>query len=135
MTGHAATDRLTFEATYYNHKVKNAIGSEDIQALLNACLAAGGTDPNLCAPFSRIASGDPRPPNNLLENLARITTSGVDLKAIWLSEPLPFGRLTGALQATRVNDYKAVDALGLVAQRTVGVEVTDSAIPRWRANA
>jgi iron complex outermembrane receptor protein len=135
MTGRAATDRLTLEATYYNHKVKNAIGAEDIQALLRACLAAGGTDPTLCAPFSRISSGDLRPPQNLLENLAQITTSGVDVKANWLSEPLSFGRLTAALQATRVNDYKSVDALGLVAQRAVGVEVTDSAIPRWRANA
>ena len=135
MAGHAATDHLNFEATYYNHKVKGAIQAEDIQALLNACLAAGGTDPALCAPFTRISSGDLRPPQNFLQNLARITTSGVDLKATWLSEPLSFGHLSASLQATRVNDYKAEDTLGLVAQRKVGVEVTDSAIPRWRANA
>ena len=135
MAGRAATDRLTFEATYYNHKVKNAIGSEDIQALLNACLAAGGTDPTLCSPFSRITSGDLRPPNNLLENLANINTSGIDVKADWLSELFSFGRLTAGLQATRVNDYKAEDRLGIIDQRTVGVEVRDSAIPRWRANA
>jgi iron complex outermembrane receptor protein len=134
MAGRAVTDHLTLEATYYNHKVKSAIGAEDIKALLNACLAAGGTDPNLCAPFSRIASGDLRPPRNLLENLAHITTSGVDVKADWLSEPLSFGHLTAALQATRVNDYKAEDTLGIVDQRSVGVEVRDSAIPRWRAN-
>jgi iron complex outermembrane receptor protein len=135
MAGHAATDRMNFEATYYNHKVKGAIQSEDIQALLNACIAAGGTDPALCAPFSRIASGDLRPPKNFLQNLAQITTSGVDLKATWLSEPLSFGHLSAALQATRVNDYKAEDKLGLVAQRQVGIEVANSAIPRWRANA
>jgi iron complex outermembrane receptor protein len=133
--GHAATDQLNFEATYYHHKVKGAIQSEDIQALLNACLAAGGTDPTLCAPFTRISSGDLRPPKNFLQNLAQITTSGVDLKATWLSEPLSFGRLSAALQATHVNDYKAVDTLGLVDQRQVGVEVRNSAIPRWRANA
>ena len=40
--GTPATDRLNFEATYYNHKIKGAIQAEDIQALLNACLAAGG---------------------------------------------------------------------------------------------
>jgi len=135
MEGHAATDHMNFEATYYNHKVKGAIQSEDIQALLNACVAAGGTDPALCAPFTRISTGDLRPPKNFLQNLAQITTSGVDLKASWLSEPLSFGRLSAALQATQVNDYKAADTLGLVAQRTVGVEVNNSAIPRWRANA
>ncbi len=133
--GHGATERLQFEATYYNHKVKGAIQSEDIQALLNACLAAGGTDLNLCAPFSRISSGDLRPPKNFLQNLARITTSGVDLKANWLSEPLSFGHLAAAVQATRVNDYKAEDILGLVDQRQVGIEVRNSSIPRWRANA
>jgi len=135
MAGHAATDHMSVEATYYNHKVKGAIQSEDIQALLDACLVAGGTDPTLCAPFSRIASGDLRPPQNFLQNLAQITTSGVDLKLTWLSEPLSFGHLSAALQATRVNDYKAEDKLGLVAQRTVGIEVDNSAIPRWRANA
>jgi len=135
MAGHAATDHMNFEVTYYNHKVKGAIQSEDIQALLNACIAAGGTDPTLCAPFSRIASGDLRPPKNFLQNLAQITTSGVDLKATWLSEPLSFGHLSAALQATRVNDYKAQDKLGLIDQRQVGIEVRNSAIPRWRANA
>ncbi|MGH9205716.1 MAG: TonB-dependent receptor domain-containing protein, partial [Acidimicrobiales bacterium] len=35
LSGRGATDRLTFEATYYNHKVKGAIQAEDIQALLN----------------------------------------------------------------------------------------------------
>jgi iron complex outermembrane receptor protein len=134
LNGSALTDHVTFEATYYHHKIKGAIEAEDIQALLDACLAAGGTTPTLCAPFSRISTGDLRPPKNFLENLAEITTSGVDLKASWLSQPLSFGRLSAALQATRVNDYQAKDTLGLVAQRAVGIEVNNSAIPRWRAN-
>ena len=133
-TGGAVTDHLNFEATYYHHKIKGAIQAEDIQALLDACLAAGGTNPTLCGPFSRIASGDLRPPQNFLENLAQITTSGVDLKASWSSQPLSIGHLSAALQATRVNDYRAEDTLGLVAQRAVGIEVNNSAIPRWRAN-
>ena len=36
---------------------------------------------------------------------------------------------------TRVNHYSAIDQLGDVAQRTVGVEVNNSAIPRYRMNA
>ncbi len=132
--GHGTTDKLNFEATYYHHKVKGAIQAEDIQALLNACLAAGGTDPSLCAPFTRGAGSQLNPPKNFLLNLAQITTSGLDLKANWLSEPLSFGHLSAGLQATRVNDYKAKDTLGLVAQRTVGIEVSNSSIPRWRAN-
>jgi len=133
--GHAATDRLNFEATYYNIKVKGAIQAEDLQGLLNACLSTGGgTDPQLCAPFTRGAGSQLNPPQNFLQNLADITTNGEDIKVNWLSEPVAFGHFSAALQATRVNDYKAVDALGLVAQRTVGIEVNNSAIPRWRAN-
>jgi iron complex outermembrane recepter protein len=133
--GHAGTDRLNFETTYYNIKVKGAIQAEDIQALLNACLSTGaGTDPVLCAPFSRGAGSQLNPPKNFLQNLADITTNGEDIKANWRSAALPFGHLTAALQATRVNDYKAEDTLGLVAQRTVGIEVNNSAIPRWRVN-
>ena len=134
--GHAATAKLNFEATYYNIKVKGAIQAEDIQALLNACLSTGGgTNPALCAPFTRGAGSQLNPPENLLANLAQITTDGEDIKINWASEPQSFGHLTASLQATRVNGYKAVDALGLVAQRAVGIEVANSAIPDWRANA
>ncbi|MBV9061498.1 MAG: TonB-dependent receptor, partial [Alphaproteobacteria bacterium] len=134
--GRGGTSRLNLEGSYYHHKVKGAIQAEDIQALLNACLSTGGgTDPLLCGPFSRGAGSQLNPPKNFLQNLANITTSGVDLKLTWLSEPLSFGHLSAAVQATRVINYEAVDTLGLVAQRTVGIEVADSSIPSWRANA
>jgi len=110
---------MNFEVTYYNHKVKGAIQSEDIQALLNACIAAGrGTDPTLCAPFSRIASGDLRPPKNFLQNLAQITTNGVDLKATWAVRAAELRPPVGPhCRRPRVNDYKAEDKLGLIDQR------------------
>ena len=130
-----ASDHLTFEATYYNHKVKGAIQAADIQALLSACLAAGGTDPVLCKGFTRVAGGNLAPPENFLENLGEIKTSGEDLKANWQSMPFSFGHLSIGVQATRVNDYTAVDQNGNADQRTVGVEVRNSAIPEWRMNA
>src|SRR2546429_4288393 len=45
----------------------------------------------------------------------------------------PYTTLFRSLQTTRVNDYKAEDKLGLIDQRQVGIEVRNSAIPRWRA--
>ena len=94
--GHAATDRLNFEATYYNIKVKGAIQAEDLQGLLNACLSTGGgTDPALCAPFTRGAGSQLNPPQNFLQNLADITTNGEDIKVNWLSEPLGFRAFVG----------------------------------------
>ena len=132
--GIAATNKLTFEATYYHHKITGAIQAADIQSLLNACLAAGGTDPTLCSGFTRSASGNLNPPKNFLENLGDITTDGEDLKVNWQSETLPIGRFVASVMTTRVNSYKAVDALGDVAQRAVGIEVNNSAIPRYRVN-
>jgi iron complex outermembrane receptor protein len=133
--GIAWTQKLTFELTYYHHLIKGAIAPQDIQALLNSCLAAGGTDPNLCSPFTRKAGGNLAPPQNFLANLGHITTDGEDLKFAWASEALPYGHLSTSVMTTRVNSYKATDQNGNVSQRQVGIEVSNSAIPRYRLNA
>jgi iron complex outermembrane receptor protein len=129
-----ATERLDFEMTYYNHQIDDAIQARDLQALLDACLAGGGSDPAVCSPFTRQASGNLNPPNNFLDNLATIETDGIDLKANWASEDFNWGRLTAALQTTYVADYEAVDIDGNVSQRQVGFEVDNGAIPEWQAN-
>jgi iron complex outermembrane receptor protein len=126
--------KLDFELSYYSHEIDGAIQANDLQGLLDTCYnAQGGTGP-ACAPFSRISSGDLRPPNNFLSNLGRIETDGVDIKVNWLSPEWGFGSLSASLQSTFVNDYEAVDAAGNVSSRTVGVEVNDSAIPEWQSN-
>jgi len=127
-----ATNRLTVESTYYHHKITGAIQAADLQSLLNACVNAGGTNPTLCSGFSRGPSGNLNPPSNFLENIGEITTDGEDLKINWGSSPLPFGNLSASVTVTRVNGYKAVDNFGNVAQRQVGVEVSNTAIPRYR---
>ncbi len=129
------TDRLTLEATYYHHLIKGAIAPEDIQQLLNLCLARGGTDPNTCAAFTRQAGGNLNPPQNFLQNLADITTSGEDVKFTWRSKPTAIGHFSTSVLTTRVNKYQQVDALGNVAQKQVGIESNNSAIPRYRMNA
>jgi iron complex outermembrane receptor protein len=132
--GTAGTQGLSLELTYYNYKIEGAIQARDLQALLNACLAAGGTDASLCSPFTRQASGNLNPPNNFLDNLGEITTDGLDVKLSWYAVPRSWGQLSASLQATYVNDYEAADVDGNVSQRQVGVEVADSAIPEWQAN-
>ena len=127
-------DRLTFELTYYNYQIDSGIQARDIQALLNACLAAGGTDPTLCSPFTRQALGNLEPPNNFLDNLGTLETDGFDFKIDWRGNELSWGRLSAGLQATFVNDYTATDTDGIVSQRAVGIEVSDSAIPELQAN-
>jgi iron complex outermembrane receptor protein len=134
--GRAGTDRLDFELTYYHHSIKGAIQARDLQALLNACLKAGGLDAKLCSPFSRPAGsgGNLAPPTNFLDNLGEVSTSGVDAKINWTGKPNAWGHFTAALQGTVVSNYKAVDSDGNVAQRQVGIEVDNSAIPKLQAN-
>ena len=128
------SDRMDFEMSYYSHDINGAIQARDIQALLNACLAAGGLDPSLCSPFTRVAGGNLAPPSNFLDNLGVIETDGFDVKFNWVGPEMDWGRLTASLQSTHVLDYRAVDSDGNVAQRRVGLEVNDSAIPDWQTN-
>lgn len=129
------TDKLAFETTYYHYKITGAIQAADLQSLLNSCLAAGGTNATLCAPFTRQASGNLNPPRNLLQNFGVIETGGVDLKIDWSGTQTAWGRPTASIQTTYVTSYRAVDADNNVSQRAVGVEVNNSSIPRIRLNA
>ncbi|HEY2678756.1 MAG TPA: TonB-dependent receptor [Steroidobacteraceae bacterium] len=129
------THRLSLETTYYHHKITGAIQAADLQSLLNNCLASGGVDPVICAPFTRMPGGNLNPPKNFLQNFGDVETGGADIKLNWAGEPQPWGQLTAAVQATVVTSYKAVDDYGNVSQQAVGIEVSNSAIPKWRANA
>jgi len=127
-------ERLTFELTYFSHEIDKGIQARDIQALINACLAAGGTDATLCSPFTRGAGGNLNPPNNFLDNLGSIKTNGVDLKIDWKGNEMSWGSLNAGLQTTYTNKFEAIDVDGIKSQRTVGIEVSDSAIPKIQAN-
>ncbi len=128
------SSRLTFELTYFSHEIENGIQARDLAALLDACLATGGGDPTLCSPFTRAPSGNLNPPNNFLDNLGSIETDGFDFKIDWRGTEKSWGTLSVAVQTTFVNDYTATDTDGIVSQRTVGIEVSDSAIPELQAN-
>lgn len=129
------TDRLTAETTYYHIKVTGAIQAADLQAVLNACIAAGGVDPALCKGFSRGPSGNLNPPTNFLQNFGEITTGGVDLKVDWMGASTAIGKPSVSLQSTYVTTYKAVDDAGNISSRLVGVETNNGSIPRIRINS
>jgi iron complex outermembrane receptor protein len=124
------SSKLDFEVDYFDYKINKAIQPPDIQALLNSCTAAGvafSTIPE-CSGFSRQPTGNLNPPTDFLANLGTIKTNGFDLKSNWASPEWSWGQLTAALQATRTLKFE--DGT----QRAVGVEVSDSAIPRWQTN-
>ena len=128
------SQRLTFELTYFSHDIESGIQARDLAALLDACLAAGGTDPTLCSPFTRAPSGNLNPPQNFLDNLGSIKTDGFDFKVDWRGSEQSWGTLTFGLQSTFVTDYTATDTDGIVSQRAEGIEVSDSAIPEMQIN-
>jgi iron complex outermembrane receptor protein len=129
----AWSSKLDFELNYFHYKVKDAIQAPDIQALLNGC-TAGTITGAACAGFTRGAGFNLNPPTDFLANLGTITTNGFDFKANWIGPLMGWGQPSASLQATRTIGYSIVDADGNRSQRTVGVEVEDSAIPDWQTN-
>ncbi len=131
----AWSQRFDVELNYYNHQIDGAIQSRDLQVLLENCLREGGVGTINCSPFTRNpVGGNLNPPNNFLDNLGSIETDGLDIKLNWTGPEWAWGRLNAALQSTYVMGYEAIDIDGNRAQREVGVEVDDSAIPEWQTN-
>jgi len=129
------SQKLDFEFDYFHYKVTDAIQAPDIQALLNGCYDGSVTGAP-CVGFVRdpTAGDNLRPPVDFLDNLGTITTNGVDFKANWIGPQMSWGQLNASLQSTHNIKYEAVDKDGNHAQREVGIEVSDSAIPDWQTN-
>jgi iron complex outermembrane receptor protein len=126
--------KMDFEATYYHHEIDGAIQAPDAQDKLNFCVASGNPNSNFCQGITRNPSGNINRFFNLLDNLGEIQTAGWDFKASWLGPDMDWGRLSAALQATRVNSYVVTDVFGNRFSRTVGREENDGAIPEWQTN-
>jgi len=128
----AWSQRSDFELTYYHHKISNAIQAPDAQTQLDRCVAT--LDPGFCTGITRAGNGSINGFNNTLRNLGKIDTKGYDLGWNWLGNETGWGTFGSKLQLTYTQSYKAVATdTGAEEPRTVGIEVADSAIPRWRA--
>jgi iron complex outermembrane receptor protein len=126
------SQRSDFELTYYHHKINDAIQAPDAQIQLERCVAT--LDPGFCNGITRAANGSIDGFNNTLRNLGKIDTKGYDFGITWLGNETGWGTFGSKLQLTYTQSYKAVASdTGATEPRTVGIEVADSAIPRWRA--
>jgi iron complex outermembrane recepter protein len=125
------SQRMDFELTYYHHKISDAIQAPDAQTQLNRCVAT--LDPLFCNGITRAGNGSINGFNNTLRNLGKIDTKGYDFGVNWVGNETGWGTFGARLQTTYTQSYKAVASdTGAVEPRTVGIEVADSAIPRWR---
>ncbi|MGH6976775.1 MAG: TonB-dependent receptor domain-containing protein, partial [Stellaceae bacterium] len=128
----AWSQKMDFELTYYRITVNDAIQAKDAQTLLDRCVAT--LDPAFCDLQSRNASGNVNFLNDTLGNLGRVETNGFDFGVTWVGPDTGWGRPGASWQSTYVGKYSAVDnTTGLAEPQRVGVEVTDSGIPRVRS--
>ncbi|MBC6943066.1 MAG: TonB-dependent receptor [Xanthomonadales bacterium] len=126
--------KLDFEVTYYRININNAIQAADAQTQLDRCVAT--LDPVFCGGIGRSSGGNINSFNNTLFNLGRVHTSGVDLGVNWFGNETGIGTFGASLQSTYLRNYRAVATdSGLEEPRTVGIEVADSGMPKWRTTA
>lgn len=126
--------KLDFELTYYRIKLNDAIQASDAQTLLDRCVDT--LDPVFCDNIGRSSGGNINRFNNTLFNLGRINTSGYDIGVSWFGNDTGIGAFNASLQTTWLKKFEAVATdSGLPEPRTVGIEVADSGMPKWRATA
>ncbi|RNF82883.1 TonB-dependent receptor [Montanilutibacter psychrotolerans] len=126
------SDRLDLELTFYKHEIEGAVQAIDAQTQLNLCVQT--LDPTYCNGITRSSVGGINSFNNRLVNLGTIRTDGWDADVFWTLPESSIGQFKVSWQNTFVTKYEAIGAAGQVQPRTVGVEVTDSAIPEWTSN-
>ncbi len=126
------SERLDIEFTYYSHELEGAIQAIDAQTQLDLCVAT--LEAQYCEGITRASTGGINGFNNRLVNFGSIETDGFDFDIFWTLPQTDMGSFRITWQNTFVNDYDAVDGLGTVQPRTVGIEVNDGSIPEWSSN-
>ena len=126
---------LQISADYYHTVIKGYITTLSPQDIVNGCFAGSST---LCSLITRDAGGNPTLISLKNANLARFTTSGIDLQASYRRPLADFGisspgiiTLTGVgayvQHLTLANGVSTVDRAGDVGTGNGGV-------PHWRGN-
>lgn len=127
------TKRVDVELTYFKIKLDDAISALDAQTQLDRCVAT--LDDAFCGGITRGSTGDINGFSNKLLNVGTIDVKGFDLTLSWFSPDSAYGKFGLNFNGTYMQEYKSVSkATGLEEPRKVGVEVTDSGIPRIRGN-
>jgi iron complex outermembrane receptor protein len=124
---------LTLEASYYNIRVKNAIGAIDTTTLLERCAENG--DPLSCAAITRSATGQITRINGTLQNLSSIETDGLDLNFNYRSPESGYGTFAFNWSNTLTFSYDQIvpATAGTTTIKRVGTEPGSQAYPRYRS--
>ena len=133
--GSSWSNNLSFEFTYYNIELGNAISALDAQVQINRCAAT--LDPALCAGIARTAGGVINSFANQLQNIGAIKTKGWDLNIHWSLPELSWGQFGVLWQSTHLNEFTEVipSTSGFQDVVRVGTEKGDlgATYPRWKS--
>lgn len=130
----AWSSKLDVTLGYYRIDIDDAIQAPDAQTQLNRCVASADLTSPFCTGIHRNATGTIDAFNNSLQNLGTIHTDGYDLGIAWRGPESGIGQFRANWDSTYVASYVARSGSGAQEPRTVGIEVTDSAIPRLTSN-
>ncbi|TAL84574.1 MAG: TonB-dependent receptor [Rhodanobacter sp.] len=130
----AWASKLDLTVGYYRIKIDNAIQALNPQTKLNRCVDSADPNSVFCSGITRNATGNINGFNATLQNLGTIDTSGWDFGLNWRGPQSDLGVFTANWQSTYVAKYIAGNKAGNVEPRSVGLELTDSAIPRLTSN-
>ncbi|WP_281302270.1 MULTISPECIES: TonB-dependent receptor [unclassified Iodidimonas] len=130
-------ESLTFEATYWNIDLENAIQAIDQDVKLQGCVQT--LDPVLCSGISRTPGGAINGFNIQLQNIGGIETDGVDFSIDYQSPMTDFGRFSAGVLTTWVNSFEESfpSADGFTRVERVGTEQGDpeKGWPEFRVQA
>lgn len=132
-----AGSNLSLEANYYHIKVDGAIQAVDAVTLLGRCAQSG--DASSCAAITRSSSGAITQIRGLLQNIAGIRTSGLDLTLRYRSPETGIGTFGLLWNSNFLFDYTLIvpAAVGNAAISREGTErgSPDQAFPKYKSNA
>jgi iron complex outermembrane receptor protein len=126
---------LTLEASYFNIRVKDAIGAVDPATILNRCANTG--DALSCSAITRSASGQVTQIIGTLQNISSIKTDGLDLNLTYRSPTSSAGSFGLSWQNTFTFKYNesSPTADGTSTVERAGTESGTQAYPKYRSVA
>jgi len=126
---------LTLEASYFNIRVKDAIGAVDPQTILDRCANTG--DAVACGAITRSVSGQVTQIIGTLENISSIKTDGLDLNLTYRSPTLAAGTFGLSWQNTFTFKYdeSSPTAGGTSTVKRAGTESGTQGYPKYKSIA
>lgn len=126
---------LTLEASYFNIRIKDAIGAVDPQTILDRCANTG--DSVACGAITRSATGQVTRIVGTLQNISSVKTDGLDLNLTYRSPTTGAGSFGLSWQNTFTFKYDEISptADGTSTVKRAGTESGTQAYPKYKSIA